>query len=143
DGNPQTGWALAPAVGVRHVGVYQCTEPIYAPNGATLTFTLEQHFAGKDHNIGKFRLSATTDKGSISLDGPPEAIAKALAVPADKRTADQKATLANHYRSIDPELARLNQVLAEHPKPPSDKRQLGAQDLVWALINTPEFLFNH
>jgi len=72
----------------------------------------------------------------------PEAILKAIAVPLDKRTAEQKTTVANHYRGIDAELKRLQAALAENPDP-RDPRLLGAQDLAWALINSPAFLFNH
>ena len=45
------------------------------------------------------------------------------------------------YVAQDAEYQRL---AAEAAKvPPADARVLGAQDLVWALINSPAFLFNH
>jgi hypothetical protein len=143
DGNPQTGWAIAPAFAKKHTAVFATKEPVGFSNGTTLTFVLDQQFTGGEHNIGRFRLAVTAAKGPIMLDGPPDAVAKLLAVPADKRTNEQKAELARYYRSLDSELARLNQIVADHPKPPSDKRLLGAQDLAWALLNSPEFLFNH
>jgi hypothetical protein len=142
DGNPQTGWAISPAVGKPHVAVFETKEPIAFADGAALTFTLEQKFAGKEHNIGKLRLSVTTAKPPIQLDGLADPIAKILAVAPEKRTAEQKAELTRYYRSTDTELARLTKAVAEHPKP-FDQRLLGAQDLTWALLNSPAFLFNH
>jgi hypothetical protein len=143
DGKPETGWAVDPQYGKRHVAVFETKEPLGLTNGTSLTFTLDQRYAGKDHNLGRFRLSVTTAKPPVSLQGPPEPVAKVLAVPAAKRTNAQKAELANYYKSLDADWKRLSQVVAEHPRPPADKRQLGAQDLAWALINTPGFLFNH
>jgi hypothetical protein len=142
DNNPQTGWAISPAFGKAHVALFETKAPIAFPNGITLTFTLDQTYPGGEHNIGKFRLSVTTAKPPIALSTLPEAIAKISAKPADKRTDAEKAELTHYFRSLDGELARLNQAVAEFPVP-ADRRVLGAQDLAWALINSPEFIFNH
>jgi hypothetical protein len=142
DGNPATGWAVMPQFGKAHVALFQTAEPVVLPQGGTLTFTLDQQFPGRDHNLGRFRLSATTAAKPMLADGLPTAVAKVLAVPAEKRTEAQKTELANYYRGTDAELARLQQALAQLPRN-VDKRLLGAQDLAWALLNSPAFLFNH
>jgi hypothetical protein len=142
DGNPDTGWAIAPATGKSHVAVFEIKEPVEFAKGATLTFTLDQRYEGKEHNIGRLRLSVTTAKVPIPLEGVDDAIAKILAVDPERRTAEQQAELTRHYRSTDKEWVRLGQALAAHPKP-LNQRLLGAQDLAWALLNSPAFLFNH
>jgi hypothetical protein len=142
DGKPDTGWALVPQTGKPHTAVFELKEPINLEEGQVLTFTLEQLYPGKDHNIGKFRLSATTVKPPVALEGPPEAIAKALAEEPEKRTDAQKAELKRHFRSLDPEYARLQAEVAGQPKP-GDPRLIGAQNLVWSMINTQQFWFNY
>lgn len=142
DGNAATGWAIHPELGKPHTAVFECKEPITIDGPVTLTFTLDQQYVDKQHSIGKFRLSVTTAKPPVTLKGPPEAIAKVLGIEPDKRTDADKAELARYFRSLDSELARLQRELAESA-PPSDKRLLGVQDLAWALINSPAFLFNH
>jgi hypothetical protein len=141
-GDDAKGWAIADQFGKPHIAVFGVKEPVGYADGTVLTVTLVQKFAGKDHNLGKFRLSVTTAKAPVSLTGPPEPIAKILNTAPDQRTPEQKAELTRYYRSLDGELARLQKQVAEYPTP-VDKRHPGAQDLVWALINSKAFQFNH
>jgi hypothetical protein len=142
DDNPDSGWAVDGRTGQPHTAIFRLRTPAGSPQGTTLTFTLDQRFPGKDHNLGRFRLAVTTAMGSVPLEGLPDAVSKALAVPSNKRTAQQDAELANYFRSNDPEWRRLSEELTRHPAP-GDPRLLGAQDLAWALLNSPAFLFNH
>ena len=76
------------------------------------------------------------------LDGPPPNIAAIVALPEDQRTAEQQVELARHFRATDAEFARLQTAVTESAKLNSDQRLTGAQDLMWALLNSPAFLFN-
>src|SRR5262249_59177650 len=78
DGNPQTGWAIAPAFGKPHVATFETKELVGFPEGTTLTFVLDQQFPGKDHNIGKFRLAVTTATPPLGGNSLPEGIVKGL-----------------------------------------------------------------
>lgn len=142
DNNPQTGWAIAQQFGKRHVAVFEFRNAVSYPSGVQFKIELEQHFAGKEHNIGKLRLAVTNNPPPLPLDSTlPPAIQEVLKVAAAKRTPQQQTQLSNYYRSIDSELARRQQAVATFPKP-ADKRVVGAQDLAWALLNTEAFLFN-
>jgi hypothetical protein len=142
DNNLESGWAVSPALGQPHVAMFRFATPLGFPEGTALTIIMDQRWPGKDHNLGKFRISVTTAKDPRLKDALPAPVRTALAIPADKRTPDQKAAVANYYRTIDAELARLAAEIANNPQP-SDTRLIGAQDLAWALLNSPGFLFNH
>jgi hypothetical protein len=142
DNNPATGWAVAPEFGKKHTATFELKEPLTFPNGAVLRFSLLQKYEGGQHNLGRFRLSVSTSRPPLSVKGSPEAIAKILAVDPAQRTSAQKAELMRYHRGQDTELSRLARAAAEYG-PPVDRRQPGAQDLVWALINSKAFQFNH
>jgi hypothetical protein len=141
DNNPDTGWAIAPETGKSHAALFQTKSPIGFAEGTILTVNLVQRWPGKEHNIGKFRISVTTAK-SPTLKAAPDAIVAALHTEPSKRTSEQKATLRNYHRSLDPNLGSLQAAVTAIGEP-SDPRQPGAQDLVWALINSKSFQFNH
>ena len=140
--DPNSGWAIAPQFGRAHVAIFEAKEPFGFADGTVLTITMDQTFTSKQHNIGRFRLSVTTAKLPITLNTLPDNLTRILAVEPAQRTAAQKTELMNYYRGQDAELQRLAQALNEFGRPP-DKRLLGAQDVAWALINSPAFLFNH
>ena len=86
---------------------------------------------------------------SRGSNGTPasEPVPSAAAMPRNSRSkaqaqAAKQTELTNYFRSLDPQLANLVKIVADHPKP-ADKRLVGVQDLTWALLNSPEFLFNH
>jgi hypothetical protein len=141
DGNDHTGWAVSPRFGENHSAAFEI-ERWPVEGTSRITVTLQFHYQDGKHNLGRFRLAGTTNPPPLSLTGPPEAVAAILATPSADRSAEQHAALAKFFRASDAELARLETALAENAKLQSDPRLIGAQDLVWALINTPAFLFN-
>jgi hypothetical protein len=143
DGDPSTGWAIDQQEGHDHVALFECHQDIGFSGGTLLTFTLDQQYPDGHHLLGKFRLSASTSKRPIRLQGEPSNVTRLLAIPPEKRSAAEQAELMQHYRSLDPELTRLSLAVAQHANDRVNARLLGAQDLVWALINSPAFLFNH
>ena len=140
DNNPTTGWAVANGVGKNQAALFKFQAPVPAvAEGVTFTAVLDQRF-GTSHVVGKFRLSVTSDPNPRLATTLTAAEVKLLETPLAERTPAQKAQLRQMYLAQDREYARLAADAADAP--PTDPRVLGAQDLAWALINTPSFLFN-
>ena len=100
-------------------------------------------FAAIVERIGRLRLAVTTEKPPVPLQEVlPAHIAKILHKTASQRTAAEQSTLVGYYRSTDAELGRLQRAADEFIVP-ADARALAAQDIAWALMNSPGFLFNH
>lgn len=139
DGNPATGWAIAPQLGKPQTAAFQFEKPIDAKSGTTITVVMDQRF-GTGHTLGKFRYSFTTEKNPKLASPVAADVIAILDTPAGKRTAGQKEKLRAMFIAQDGEYQRLQRDIPIQP--PTDPRVVGAQDLAWALINTPAFLFN-
>lgn len=139
--DPNQGWAVSPQFGQPRIAIFEVAQKVGFDGGVKLIFTMDQRFPGKEHNIGKFRLSVTQAPNPLKLQLLPENIVKVLHTPKDKRTPQDLATIKNYYRSLDPQLAQRIQAHNSFIAP-VDPRAIGTQDLAWALINSPAFLFN-
>jgi len=180
--NPASnGWAVSPQAGKMHWATLEFKKPVNFEGGTRFKVVLHQRFQGKQHWLGRFRISLTASKGPISL-GVPLKIAELLNIPQEKRTAEQTTTLFTAFKGRDAELIKKKAALATANKPlPADtklqefqrkiklaklpvsddpalvqlrkdvemsnklqanKRLTAAQDITWALINSPAFLFN-
>ena len=79
-----------------------------------LTVQLKHESIYAQHNIGRFRLSLTAgDKPTLQDQGLPDAVVAALKIGPNQRNAEQKKALADYYRTIDPELTKLRQQVAQ------------------------------
>ena len=142
DGREDTGWAVSPQFGKNHEAIFETKSDAGHEGGSILTLTLSQQFPDGKHLLGRFRLSVTDASRPIGGAKLPEAIAAALAVPKEQRNAEQLAALAAHYRTLDGELAKLTAEVQRAADQAKNARAIGIQDLGWALINSPAFLFN-
>ncbi|WP_145195430.1 DUF1549 and DUF1553 domain-containing protein [Planctomycetes bacterium Poly30] len=128
DGQPGSGWAIMPRFGERHVLVAETTEDISFPGGTLLVATLKQQH-GSQHVLGALRLSTTSSPRPIRHRVLSEMAMTALALPKSERTPEQAAALYREFVAARPGL--------------QERVRLGAaQDLAWALVNSPSFLFN-
>lgn len=64
DGNPKTGWAIAPRFQQPHWATFQFAEPLAAKAGIVLRIKLVQEF-GQARTIGRLRISALTGAADV------------------------------------------------------------------------------
>ena len=88
DGEGSTGWSTATREGEAHQLVLNLSEPLLGPAELTIVMTFERHFAA---SLGRFRISATSQAGSINASQLP---------------VDLEATLAKNDSDITPPIAR-------------------------------------
>ena len=141
DGQDGSGWAVAPQFGKPHYAFFETKENLGQEGGTRLTFTIRQQHGGK-HNLGRFRLSVTRSQRPLRIAALPEDLAKAIAVPLDERTDEQRQVVFQHFTKGDRALAELEEGVKLSAEQLKNRRLSGVQDLAWALINNAAFLFN-
>ncbi len=95
DGNDATHWGIHPRYGETHEAVFEVRDPRHFPDGTLITLSLENKAGAPGHGIGRFRLLATdSDKAASILSPVSPEIDAILKLPRDKRSQEQRHTLA-------------------------------------------------
>lgn len=102
DGDRRSGWAVYEGrpIDRDHQAVFRFDSPIPAGAATTLTIRLHHDSPHISHNLGRFRLSITSQP-EPKLNDNRQALSAALAVPVDKRTKEQRAAVIAAHRASD------------------------------------------
>lgn len=141
DGNPASGWAVMPKFNQPHMAVFEFAQPAEVDSDAQIVIEIVQQY-DDSHQLGRFRVAVTDGERPFEGSELPAEIREIVDLAEGKRTAAQREKLQEYYFGLDPEYARLTKVLEMATQQSAAARLTGAQDLAWALINTPAFLFN-
>jgi hypothetical protein len=126
DGKNETGWAVLPEFGKPHAAIFETAGPVGSDaaveleGGITLTVTLDHQQIYPQHNLGKFRLSATSAKNPAGVQAIPVNIQGILALAAELRNDQQRNELAAYYRTVAPMLQPVREQLAALEKQKAD-----------------------
>ncbi len=107
------GWAVMEQVGKSHTAVFETTTDLTLAPDASVTLVMDQNLDNPGHNIGCFRVFASSAARPLKAsEAIPAEIAVLVAIPASQRTDEQAQTLAAWYRTIAPELQTIREQLA-------------------------------
>ena len=140
DGNPATGWGISPKFNQAHTATFETVDPV--TSAGRLTIQLDQQFNDGKHNLGRFRIAVTDSQRPFTRSKLPDEIDPIVKTPADERTSEQSQKLTEYFLGLDAELKNLEASLEMATQQSKAHRLTGVQDLAWALINNPSFLFN-
>lgn len=108
DDDAQTGWAVweGKVVDREHAAVFVLVEPVEVPMGATLTIRLRHDSSHRQHNLGRWRLSLSSDPNAAAVVGDNELLL-ALSRAAGERTKEQSQLVRRSQQQQDAEHQRL------------------------------------
>jgi mono/diheme cytochrome c family protein len=145
DADKKSAWAVDPQFGKDHAAVFEVEGDLGFEGGMVLTFTLEFN-NNNGHNIGRPRLSVSTEPRPVGLDGDvlPLKVAEAFAAldkdPAFKPSDEQRTALLTWYRTRDAKWMELNKVVEEHakgaPKPTLTKALISSEGVAAVRLHT-------
>jgi len=118
DGTNETAWGMDAGPGRRNQdrkAVFQCATNVGFPGGTILEFQLTQNHGGwnsddlMNNNLGRFRLSATTNARPVNADPIPKGVRDIFAIPRERRTPAQVAALFSYWRTTVADFKETNE----------------------------------
>jgi mono/diheme cytochrome c family protein len=114
DGKKDTHWTvLATGGGSAHEAVFKLKDKIAGYDGGTLLdLSLVQNYF-QSENLGRVRISVTTDANAVEATGLPADVEAIVMTPKENRTPEQTARLREHFLSVTPLLAAQHAEIAD------------------------------
>lgn len=106
DGNPATGWSTNNQPGQAHEAVFNFAEPVDFSNPVRMRMLFERYYSS---DLGRFRISVTTDTRQAQANNHGADITAILAKPAQQRSPEEQRKLQRRFLEIAPELAKARQ----------------------------------
>jgi mono/diheme cytochrome c family protein/cell division protein FtsB len=112
------GWAVAPKQQQIHEAAFILAEPYKPADSTDLEITLDHQFefTYPGFSIGRFRIHLTSDDSPTLSGELPAEVKGILAVPPDRRTAEQQAYVWAYYAGIAPSKKALRDKLDDIQK---------------------------
>ena len=116
DGKDETAWGIDVGPGRRNQprkAVFLAEKPISHPKGTILTFHLTQNHGGwnsddnQNHNLGRFRLSVTTQQGA-EADPLPNRVREIISRRTRLQTPAELEEIFSYWRTTVPEWKEVN-----------------------------------
>src|SRR5437667_12469896 len=91
---------------VERKAVFQCATNAGFPDGTILLFQLAQNHGGwnsddlQNNNLGRFRISATTNAGTIVANPQPKRVRDIFAIHRERRSTGQVSEHFTYLRTI-------------------------------------------
>ena len=113
DENSKTGWAVwnGKPLNQGHSAVFHLANPIDSQDGERLEVIFRHDSPHQNHNLGRFRLSATS-KLEAEIADVSHTILADLTVPREKRTPEQQQRILDAFLETSEEFKDTRQTLA-------------------------------
>lgn len=95
DEDPATAWAFYPDVTTPHHLVVQASSPV--PAGVDMVFIIEFQSVHTQHQLGRFRVLASSSPEPSRRAALPQKVVAALAKAADSRSAGERALILDQF----------------------------------------------
>ncbi len=143
DGQPETGWGIAPQTGKEHAATFYFARVVDGAKTRKLTVTLDQQYKSGSHSLGRFRIGVLVGETAETI--APLAVREVLEMPAADRGEDQAKIVRDYFAKVDPVAQQAAEQLAAAnaaaPKPPfMDVRVLTTKQRETKVLHRGEFL---